>query len=54
VSIIRVGTTKKYSDGWQLAFGGKKGSGKSSVKSARAKPAAKRSAKGKKTAKGKK
>jgi hypothetical protein len=49
VSIIRVGTTKTYSDGWEVAFGGKKAHGKTAVKSA--KPAAKRSAKGKKSAK---
>jgi hypothetical protein len=27
VTIIRIGTTKKYSDGWAAAFGGKKKSG---------------------------
>jgi hypothetical protein len=31
VTIVRVGTSKKYSDGWEGAFG-KRSSGKSAVK----------------------
>ncbi len=27
MSIVRVGTTKKYADGWDAIFGGRKGSG---------------------------
>ncbi|HEV2971188.1 MAG TPA: hypothetical protein VGY55_14535 [Pirellulales bacterium] len=31
MTIVRVGPTKKYSDGWEAAFG-KKGAGKSAAK----------------------
>jgi hypothetical protein len=34
VTIVRVGTSKKYSDGWEGAFG-KRSSGKSAVKAKR-------------------
>ena len=34
VTITRVGTNQKYSDGWDQAFGGKKGGGKAAQKKA--------------------
>jgi hypothetical protein len=45
VTILRVGPNKKYSDGWEAAFAGKKGA---------AKPSAKKKAAPKKTKKAKK
>lgn len=51
MTIVRVGTTKKYSDGWEAAFGKgkkkskaapKKASGKSQAKPASAKKSAKK------------
>jgi hypothetical protein len=53
VSIIRVGATKKYSDGWDAAFGKGK---KKSATAAKAKPAKKsaKKAAGKKAVKKKK
>jgi len=53
VTITRVGTNQRYADGWDKAFGGKRGSssaGKAgSKKAARSKKATpKKSAKGKK------
>ncbi len=50
MSIIRVGATKKYSDGWEAAFGKGK---KKSATAAKAKPAKKstKKAPGKKAAK---
>jgi hypothetical protein len=41
VTIVRVGTTKKYSDGWETAFG-KKGGMKAAGKSKSAASAAKK------------
>lgn len=41
VTIVRVGTTKKYSDGWDAAFG-KKGAAKAASKSKNAATAAKK------------
>ena len=41
MTIVRVGTTKKYSDGWDAAFG-KKGAAKAASKSKNAAPAAKK------------
>jgi hypothetical protein len=32
VTILRVGTSQKYSDGWAAAFGGKKAAGKATAK----------------------
>ena len=32
VTILRVGTSQKYSDGWQAAFSGKKTAGKATAK----------------------
>jgi hypothetical protein len=32
VTITRVGTNQKYSDGWEKAFGGKKGGAKAAQK----------------------
>jgi hypothetical protein len=34
VTITRVGTNQKYSDGWEQAFGGKKGGAKAAQKTA--------------------
>lgn len=46
MSIIRVGTTKKYADGWEAAFGGgKKKSAKPTKKAAKASKPAKAAAK---------
>lgn len=48
MTIIRLGTTKKYSDGWSAAFGGKKsasapgGAAKKKTKTAAAQPKAPR------------
>lgn len=54
MSIVRVGSTKKYSDGWESAFSGK-GKKKTAKKTAAKKPAAKKSsAKKKASAKKKK
>jgi hypothetical protein len=44
VTIVRVGTNQKYSDGWEKAFGGKK-SAKAAAGKAGKKSAAKKSAK---------
>jgi hypothetical protein len=44
VTIVRVGTTKKYSDGWEGAFG-RKGGVRAAGKSKTATPAAKKSKK---------
>jgi len=44
VTITRIGTNQKYADGWDKAFGGKRGS------SAAAKPAQKKAAPSKKAA----
>ena len=45
MTIVRVGTNQKYSDGWEKAFGGKKSAkaaaGKASKKAAARKPAKK-------------
>ena len=41
VTIVRVGTTKKYSDGWEGAFG-RKGAARAAGKSKAAAPAAKK------------
>jgi hypothetical protein len=45
VTIVRVGTNQKYSDGWEAAFAGKKSAkaaaGKASKKAAARKPAKK-------------
>jgi hypothetical protein len=44
VTIVRVGTTKKYSDGWEAAFGkssGKKKAAAKPTKAAKKKPAKK-------------
>jgi len=32
VTILRVGPNKKYSDGWQAAFAGKRSAGKTTAK----------------------
>jgi len=32
VTILRVGTSQKYSDGWDAAFGGKKAASKATAK----------------------
>jgi len=32
VTILRVGPNQKYSDGWETAFGGKRGGAKSAAK----------------------
>ena len=40
VSILRVGATKKFSDGWEQAFGGKKKPAAKSAPAVAAKPAA--------------
>jgi hypothetical protein len=32
VTILRVGTNQKYSDGWEAAFKGKKGAGNATAK----------------------
>lgn len=45
MTIVRVGATKKYSDGWDAAFGGKKKSGAAKPKKTAAKKATKTSAK---------
>jgi hypothetical protein len=45
VTILRVGTNQKYSDGWEAAFSGKKSAGKASAKK---KVSAKKSKKSKK------
>jgi hypothetical protein len=45
VTILRVGTSQKYSDGWQAAFSGKKAAGKAAAKK---KAPAKKSKKSKK------
>lgn len=54
MSIIRLGSTKQYADGWELVFGGTQRGGKSKPKAtAKAAPkaaAAKRTAKKKKKA----
>jgi len=42
MSIIRVGTTQKYSDGWSIAFGGKKKAGGAVARPAAAKAISKR------------
>jgi hypothetical protein len=34
VTITRVGTNQRYADGWDTAFGGKKGGGKGTQKKA--------------------
>jgi hypothetical protein len=44
VTIVRVGTNQKYSDGWETAFGKRK-SAKAATKSSGSKTAAKKSAK---------
>ena len=44
MTIVRVGTNQKYSDGWEKAFGGKK-SPKAAAGKAGKKSAAKKSAK---------
>jgi len=52
VSITRIGSTKKYADNWQAAFGGKKKSGtKKRTTSKRAATAKKKAAPKKKNAK---
>ncbi len=52
MTIVRVGTTKKYSDGWESAFGKSKGKNTAAAgaKTSKAKKAAKASAKKKSTA----
>jgi hypothetical protein len=49
VTIVRVGTNKKYADGWETAFGKGKSAtaGKSSGKATAKKSAKKKTAKGK-------
>jgi hypothetical protein len=47
MSIIRVGTSKKYADGWDQAFGGSK----SAIRKTAAKASAKKPAAAKKSAK---
>jgi len=44
VTIVRVGTTKKYSDGWEAAFG-KRGGAKIGAKSKGSAPAGKKTKK---------
>jgi hypothetical protein len=51
VTITRVGTNQKYSDGWDIAFGGKRGG--SSSATARKKPSPSKKAGPKKAKKGK-
>jgi hypothetical protein len=46
VTIVRIGATKRYSDGWEMAFG--KGKKKQAAGSSAAKKAGKKSAKAKK------
>ncbi|MEX2112836.1 MAG: hypothetical protein WD845_06590 [Pirellulales bacterium] len=50
MSIIRVGATKKYSDGWETAFGKGKKKPATAIKAKAAKKSTKKAA-GKKTAK---
>jgi len=47
VTIVRVGTNKKFSEGWDAAFGGKKAQKKTATKGAKktAAPSAKKKAK---------
>lgn len=45
MTIVRVGTTKKYADGWETAFGKGKGKAGPAAKKAAAKKAAKKPAK---------
>lgn len=35
MSIVRVGTTKKYADGWESIFGNKRAASKKSTRAAR-------------------
>ena len=53
MTIVRVGTTKKYSEGWEGAFGGKKSAARAAGKSRIAATAAKKGKKkpGRKTVK---
>jgi poly-gamma-glutamate capsule biosynthesis protein CapA/YwtB (metallophosphatase superfamily) len=50
VTITRVGTNHKYSNGWDIAFGGKKGTKSAAAKATPAKAAQKKGAPKKKTA----
>lgn len=45
MTILRVGTNQKYSDGWEAAFAGKKSAGKASTKKKAAKKSPKKSRK---------
>ena len=42
VTILRVGTNQKYSDGWEAAFAGKKAAGKATAKKKPAKKSPKK------------